>query len=152
MPRPKMGSEMSNRCIIVRARRVLLLRRSEHNKRGVGKYEFPGGKIDDHLEIKAENLREVSEETGFTVRLHQQLGWRVSHDVSGQRIKPTPHLTLYWLARIESGKLALSSEHDHAIWCTYKEALALGDDLSPRTTDFLKLHRTTLKKFGLSME
>lgn len=140
---------MSNRCFIVRSRRILLLRRSIHNKRGVGEYELPGGKIDDRLEIKSELLREVFEETGFKVRLVKSLGYRFSEDVMRKRRTPTPHVSMYWLSRIEQGTLALSDEHDHAVWCTYKEALQL--TLSQRTIDSLRAYRTALKDFGLQM-
>jgi len=151
VPRPKMGTQVSNSCALVRATKMLFLRRSDKNSQGVGKYELTGGKSEGpHLE--EEIRREVLEETGYTIKLCQHLGWRYSHDVTGRRIKATSNMTLYWLARIESGRLQLSSEHDEAIWCSYKEALALGDDLSPRTVDFLKCYKSALKKFGVAMD
>lgn len=150
MPRPKMGSEVSNSCAVVRQKKMLLLLRSDENSQGVGKYEFTGGKSEGP-NLDEEIRREVLEETGYKIRLCQHLGWRYSHDVSGRRVRATSNLTLFWLARIETGRLKLSSEHDQAIWCSYKEALALGDDLSPRTADFLKFYKSALKNFGVAM-
>ncbi len=152
MPRPEMGIGMINQCAIIRSKLLFLIRRSEKNSQGVGKWELAGGKIEDEFNIKEEALREVFEETGFTVKLVKHLGWRFSKDISGKRFKATPNMALYWIARIVKGSMKLSEEHDMAGWFTYKQALALGDDLSDRTRDFLVKYKSALKEFGLQMD
>lgn len=150
MPRPEMGTDMINMCAIISSGRILLIRRSEHNKRGVGKWELPGGKIENQMEMQEEILREVREETGYEVRLCKQLGWRFSKDVTGSKFRETPFVTLYWLARRQRGRLKLSPEHDSSGWYTYKEALEL-PSISDRTRDFMRKYKTSLKDFGLAM-
>lgn len=52
----------------------LLLRRSSQSKGNAGKWDLPGGKVDDGETFDAALLREVREETGLEIRLDRVAG------------------------------------------------------------------------------
>lgn len=91
---------------------ILILKRSKQSKTNPGKWELPGGKIDQAETFDAALKREVEEETGFQVIIHTAAGtamqeteeWRVVH--------------LVMIGSIVSGGLAISSEHDEYRWAS----------------------------------
>ncbi|HWQ63975.1 MAG TPA: NUDIX domain-containing protein [Methanospirillum sp.] len=91
---------------------ILVLKRSQSSKTNPGKWELPGGKIDDAETFDAALKREVLEETGFQVVIHTAAGtamqetdeWRVVH--------------LVMIGSMVSGGLAISSEHEEYRWAS----------------------------------
>ena len=49
--------------------RTLLIRRSKANKNFIGKWEWPGGKVDPGEDFAVAAIRETKEETGLDVEL-----------------------------------------------------------------------------------
>ena len=95
--------------------KCLLIKRSAINKSNVGKWEFPGGKIDVGEEFYGALLREVKEETGLIVNVEHIVGV-VESEVSTVRIA-----TLIFSGIKESGQVSLSDEHDSYVWVSVKE-------------------------------
>jgi mutator protein MutT len=92
--------------------RCLLLKRSVSNKSNVGKWEFPGGKIDPGEKIEDAILREVAEETGLKAGLER---------VAGSAESEMPAVRVAYLifeGKKEAGEVCLSSEHDDYVWVT----------------------------------
>jgi len=92
------------------AGRCLLLKRSLSSKGNPGKWEFPGGKAELGEKFDEALLREVAEETGLTISLQR---------VSGAAESEMPTRKVAYLimeARLESGQVRLSSEHDDYAW------------------------------------
>lgn len=92
--------------------RFLLLKRSVNNKSNVGKWEFPGGKIDPGEKFDEALLREVAEETGLKVSLER---------VAGSAESEMPAVRVAYLifeGVMEAGEVCLSSEHDDYAWVT----------------------------------
>jgi len=89
---------------------ILVLKRSGSSKTNPGKWELPGGKIDQGEAFDAALQREVFEETGFQVVIHTAAGtamqeteeWRIVH--------------LVMIGSMISGGLAISSEHEEYRW------------------------------------
>jgi 8-oxo-dGTP diphosphatase len=93
----------------------LLVRRSITNKSNVGKWEFPGGKIEPGEEFYDALLREVKEETGLTVNVEHVVGVTES-ETSNLRIA-----TLIFKGTKQSGQICISEEHDTYTWVKPQE-------------------------------
>ena len=90
--------------------RCLLIRRSAHNHNFVGLWEWPGGKVDPGEEFAAGLYREIAEETGLTVELT---------GLAGTTTFEMPAVSVVVLcmdARLVSGAVRLSDEHDAFAW------------------------------------
>jgi 8-oxo-dGTP diphosphatase len=95
--------------------RYLFLRRSQTSNWNPGLWEFPGGKLHPGESFQEAIHREVSEETGFEIKLLRMLG-AVEDDTNGFRIV---HLIME--GSIESGEVVISSEHDKFEWVKWAE-------------------------------
>ncbi|MBI5092406.1 MAG: NUDIX domain-containing protein [Candidatus Hydrogenedentes bacterium] len=95
--------------------RYLALRRAPGSNANAGKWDFPGGKLDEGEGLEAGLLREVFEETGLTVSLVRVVG-------AAQSDAPK-RIVAYLLieARVESGEVRLSDEHDEFAWTPREE-------------------------------
>jgi len=90
--------------------RYLLLRRSAHNRNFVGCWEWPGGKLDAGEDFAAGLHREVAEETGLIVEL-TGLACTTTYEM------PKANMVLLCMeARVISGGVRLSEEHDAFVW------------------------------------
>lgn len=90
--------------------RYLLIRRSAHNHNFVGCWEWPGGKLDPGEDFAAGLHREVAEETGLTVELT---------GLAATTTFEMPMVNVFLLcmeARLVSGVVKLSEEHDDFAW------------------------------------
>ena len=91
---------------------ILVLKRSKQSRTNPGKWELPGGKIDQNESFDSALKREIIEETGFQVVIHTAAGtamqetdeWRIIH--------------LVMIGSIISGGLTISSEHEEYRWAS----------------------------------
>jgi 8-oxo-dGTP diphosphatase len=90
--------------------RCLLLKRSLNSKGNPGRWEPPGGKINQNESFDSALLREVAEETGLTISIQHAVG------TSESELPKLKVVHLILEGRIESGKLHLSEEHDAYVW------------------------------------
>jgi 8-oxo-dGTP diphosphatase len=124
---PKPFSLAVNAVIIDTQNRCLLIRRSASSKHFVGCWEWPGGKLDPGEDFVAALHREVAEETGLTIELSGFAG-------STTFEMPSVNVILLCLeARMFSGSLRLSEEHDDAAWTPLDRLsqLELPDSIGP---------------------
>lgn len=91
--------------------RILAARRSrpEHL---VGRWEFPGGKVDPGETPEAGLHRELCEELGIDV----ELGAEIVGPDDGAWIITDRHVMRLWLARVTRGVAAPLVEHDELRW------------------------------------
>jgi 8-oxo-dGTP diphosphatase len=94
---------------------VLVLKRSERSKSNPGKWEIPGGKPDKGESFEECLRREVREETGFEITIHQSIG-TADQEVSGYHV-----VHVIMVASIRSGGLAISDEHTEFRWVKVPE-------------------------------
>ncbi len=95
------------------AGRCLLLRRSAYNKNFVGCWEWPGGKVDQGEDFATAVHREVAEEAGLTIALT---------GLAGATSFEMPKINVVLLcmeARLVSGPVTLSEEHDAFAWVPF---------------------------------
>jgi len=97
------------------AKRCLLLRRSAANKGFVGCWEWPGGKVDDGEDFATATLRETAEEAGLQIELTGPAG------VTSFEMPAASIVLLCMEARLVSGEVRLSHEHDAAEWVPLAE-------------------------------
>lgn len=90
--------------------RCLLLRRSASSKNHGGKWELPGGKVDEGENFDTALQREVFEETGLSLRLVRPF------ETACSRLPDRQVVYLVMLADADPGEVRLSSEHDAAKW------------------------------------
>ena len=93
----------------------LLLRRSAANKHFVGKWEWPGGKVDPGEDFTHAVLRETKEEAGLDIEITGLAG-ATSFDMLRVHV-----VVLCMEARLTGGTLTLSEEHDAAEWVPLAE-------------------------------
>lgn len=89
---------------------VLLLRRSSRSKTNPGRWELPGGKLDDRERFDDALRREVLEETGLEIGLGGPVG------VADQRLPEIRVVHLVMEGTVTGGALRLSSEHSAGAW------------------------------------
>ena len=94
--------------IIIRDNRVLITRRA-YNQKLAGKWEFPGGKIEQGESPESCLIRELEEELGIHVRINQKFG------ESQYRYEHGEIRLLAYYADIVSGSITLSV-HDAYSW------------------------------------
>ncbi len=83
-------------------------------------WSIPKGKLDPGESFEQAAVRELEEETGFSVELADELPevrYRDHHD--------RPKLVRYWLMRITGGAFAANDEVDELRWLTPDDAAAL---------------------------
>ncbi len=119
--RPKL--QISSRAVIYDKNKILMLRR---NKRGEfpGKWEFPGGKI-ENFETLDYIVREVFEETGLIIRVTCPLVMTTSTIVKSGKYKGYTFIGIFDEAKLVGGKFKLSDEHIEYGWFTKKKLLNL---------------------------
>ena len=83
-----------------------------------GKWEFPGGKIEEGETNEEALVREISEEFDSEIKVNEYI-MTVEHDY------PTFHITMHaYLCSLVNGELTLK-EHNDSIWLTKENLLTL---------------------------
>ena len=83
-----------------------------------GKWEFPGGKIEEGETREEALVREIKEELDSDIRVDKYL-MTVEHDY------PTFHITMHdYLCTLVKGELILK-EHNDSVWLSKEELLSL---------------------------
>ncbi|KAF5079945.1 Nucleoside triphosphatase NudI [anaerobic digester metagenome] len=90
--------------------KILILKRSTDSKTNPGKWELPGGKVDQNESFDQALLREVYEETGLKITPDHVVG------VSEQNLHIIRAVHIIMSGRIVDGELTLSHEHEGYAW------------------------------------
>jgi 8-oxo-dGTP diphosphatase len=123
---PRIGS-----AVVVRdGDRVLLARRA--SPPNLGKWVFPGGKIEPFESIREAARRELREETGLRIEVENQIG-------ALEIIRPPEEhrIIIYSWARRLGGTAVAASDVSELRWCSKDEVAKL--DLSDIVTEVARL-------------
>jgi len=114
--------------VVVDRGRILLVKRGREP--GKGLWAVPGGKVDQGETLRSAVEREVSEETGLSVKAAEVV-W------VGESITEHGHLVLIdFAAELVGGQLAASDDADEAAWIDLTEASSL--PLTPTMYDLIE--------------
>lgn len=95
--------------------------------RKLGLWVQPGGHLDPGEEIETAALREVREETGLDGTLERLIHLDVHEIPSRPDFRAHLHLDVRFLVEAD-GELVLSEESHDVRWCSFDEAVRMGDD------------------------
>ena len=111
--------------IIVKDGKMLMTKRRDLRPEFNGKWEFPGGGVENGESFAKTLLREVKEETGYTVIKVEQLPDILTTSVSNAKENYQVHLFMS-VCKIKSGKFetADAESSDHG-WFTYSQAVKM---------------------------
>jgi 8-oxo-dGTP diphosphatase len=97
--------------------KILILKRSTDSKTNPGKWEFPGGKVDQAESFDQALIREVYEETQLKISLDHVVG------ISEQNLHLIRAVHIIMSGKIIEGNLTLSSEHEGYAWVFFENLL-----------------------------
>lgn len=90
--------------------KILIIKRASDSKTNPGKWELPGGKVDQGESFDKALLREVYEETNLKIKLDNVVG------ASQQNLPLIRAVHIIMSGKIVEGELNLSSEHEGYAW------------------------------------
>lgn len=90
--------------------KILIIKRSTDSRTNPGKWELPGGKVDQGESFDQALIREVYEETKLKIALDHVVG------VSEQNLPLIRAVHIIMSGKIVEGELNLSDEHEGYAW------------------------------------
>ncbi|MBI4014999.1 MAG: NUDIX domain-containing protein [Candidatus Aenigmarchaeota archaeon] len=95
--------------------KFLMLRQSGYNKFGAGKWDLPGGKVEENEDLGIAIKRELREETGLNADCKLCSNFTFATE-TGEN-----WLVLIYVVRYDGSPVALSSEHSEFKWIGMEE-------------------------------
>lgn len=95
--------------------KILIIKRSTDSKTNPGKWELPGGKVDQGESFDQALIREVYEETCLKIALNHVIG------ISEQSLPLIRAVHIIMFGKIIEGELNLSSEHEGYAWVFFED-------------------------------
>jgi 8-oxo-dGTP diphosphatase len=129
--------------IIIKDRKMFFSKRRDSRPIFNNKWEFPGGGVENDEQVIPCLIREIKEETGFTVEPLEIIPQILSK--TEKKYNYQVFLIIY-ICKIKSGKLNTSdNETADSGWFTMKEALKL--DFLPLNKEVVQQNKNILKKY-----
>ena len=101
--------------------KLLIMKRSPTDLNNAGKWEVPGGKVDEGQDLTGAQEREVREETGLLVKVTLPFATLETKSIMSGRYRNHLYLAIFHVTEIVGGHFALSDEHTDFAWVTYDE-------------------------------
>jgi len=97
--------------------KILIIKRSTDSKTNSGKWELPGGKVDQGESFDQALIREVFEETNLKITLDHVIG------VCEQNLPLIRAVHIIMSGKIVEGELNLSREHEGYAWVFFENLI-----------------------------
>ncbi len=97
--------------------KILIIKRSTDSKTNPGKWELPGGKVDQGESFDQALLREVYEETNLKISLDHVVG------ASEQNLHVIRAVHIIMSGKIMDGELTISGEHEGYAWVFFEDLI-----------------------------
>jgi 8-oxo-dGTP diphosphatase len=117
--------------------KILILKRSTESKTNPGKWELPGGKVDQGESFDQALIREVYEETQLKISLKHVVG------ISEQNLHLIRAVHIIMSGKIINGNLNLSKEHEGYAWVFFENLQEY--ELADWLNDFVNNQKTFKK-------
>lgn len=129
--------------MIIKDNKLLMLKRRDSRPEFNNKWEFPGGGVEKGEEVTDCVKRECKEETGFVVKIEEQIPKVLTHYESKWNYQV---FLIMFVCTVESGALVTAdNENSGSGWFTLEEALQ--QDLLPLNKKLIEDNSPTLKKY-----
>lgn len=125
---------------------VLLLKRAKKSRFSGGRYDLPGGHIEENEGLKNSVLREIEEETGLECKFGEIIDV-VEFPEDSPQFKDEKR-GLRCICYADSKEIELSDEHEEYVWLSIEDAL---EKLSAKD-GFENEKRETIAKAGIYLE
>jgi 8-oxo-dGTP diphosphatase len=127
--------KLSVKALVFNNNKVLLLRRSPSDTLGAGKWDLPGGGVDDDEDIEKAIRREAQEEANLSL---DKIDIVFGHTYVYEQTK-TVQIRVGVLSSSQSENITLSHEHSDALWIDSKKAFTFANHQNwPGWSDFVK--------------
>jgi 8-oxo-dGTP diphosphatase len=128
---------MSIRAIIRKGNDFLLVQRASDDSFEPSKFEFPGGKVDPGEDLNDSLYREIYEETGLMVTIHEPLFYWDAPSIK-EKYADFRHVSLFFECSVPiNAKVKTSFEHDQYTWQTL-DIISRRNDLASTTEEAVK--------------
>lgn len=118
-----------HKSVLVNKLRLLILKRSSKDQYNPGKWEFPGGKLEECIDIAKFLEDKVLEETGLLITGDNKMAFYSTEIGTHGKYKGSPILRFVGVAGVDSDKVKLTEEHEEFKWVTLNQAF--DEDLVP---------------------
>lgn len=108
-----------SKSVIKKNEKYLLLKRASHSKSYPDLWDFAGGKHDPGETSQQSVIRETKEETTYDINPGDEIKTEEYHDEKHDL------LFHYFIPKILSGELTLSSDHSDFVWISKEEMKSL---------------------------
>ncbi len=118
MPSERPKIVLVNRCIVFdkEGKKILVIKRANQEWHESGKWEFPGGKLDEGQDLNNALEREVLEETGLFIIPTSRMTYIESQVIAKGPYQGLPYIVIVGIGKKVGGKIKLSKEHDKHKW------------------------------------
>ncbi len=129
--------------LIIKDNKLLMLKRRDSRPEFNNKWEFPGGGVEKGEEVENCIKRECLEETGFTVKIEEQLPKVLTHYEAKWNYQV---FLMVFICTVEAGELELRDNESSGFgWFTLEEALK--EKLLPLNKQLLEDNNTVLRNY-----
>lgn len=112
-----------NRAVVLNKKReILLIKRARNDSWQPGKWELPGGKLEEGQDISHALEKEVLEESGLLSLPLTRMAYVESQILTSGKYKDLPYVVIVGITKLTGGKIKLSQEHEDYTWVKPNEA------------------------------
>ena len=127
-----------NRAIVLDTNgKILLIQRSSIDRWQPGKWEFPGGKLEQNEDISSSLQNEVFQETGLKCQIITRIACVESRILETGSYQGSTYVGLTGIVKTDNCKVSLSNEHDDFRWVSIDKSW--GSNLTPETLHAIKV-------------